>query len=683
MAINKTFSVRHGLDVANTIVIDSERNLRNVNAANIHTVNANTYLTTACLNIADQANAAYNAANNAKVTVFANNQSNVTTQNLNFVNTATVSVVVTPNGANANVEFIAAPQTVVVDTFTASGNTTAAATANIANGLYSIATSAYEKANAPITVREVYATNANIVNSFSNINTIQFDTESGMAVVNNSSNTVTIKLNSTFKNWNVNGNTGLVAFGLDTVNFIPLGGLEISANNSNTPKSFVISTQNLANNTANAANTVSLSVNGASILYNKKLNFVNTANISVIITDNGDGNANIALATTFTGASGLMLSDRFTGTGACTQFALTQTSTNDRTFVFLNGVSQKPGVDFTVNTALLTMNTAPSNGTVLEVRTFSSIDLTDVTKINSDTFNGNGNSNTFTLTESSSTTRTFVYIDGVSQRPTTDYTVTGKTLTFTTPPLANTNVEVRTLSTVAIGNVSSIQSDVFTGTGACTSYTLGKSTITRGAFVFVDGVVQVPTTDYTVNNNVVNFTSPPEANAVIEIRSISDLNLGEAGAGIANGLYSLQLTSKGSYFTNGGFVTETDSIHRTYILRGTTTSNTESELFYNTNMRIPVNANTTVFYTADIVARRTDATGESAGFSIKGVADNFSNTVADVGNLYELIVAEDDTGLLVDARADDTNNSINIYVTGSAGKTIRWTALVRTVEVAQ
>ena len=667
--ITKTFSVKNGLDVANTVVLDSSRQLTNV-----------TFISVGGHDLFANVNAAANT-----VQVAANGGSELSAKKLNFVNTNTVTVVVS-NAANgyANLEFVAAPQTVVVDTYTASGNTTAAATANIANGLFAIATSAYDKANSSsITVREVYATNANIVNSFSNINTIQFDTESGMAVVNNSSNTVTIKLNSTFKYWNINGGAGLEAFGLDTVNFIPLGGLEITANNTNTPKSFVISTQNLANNTANAANTVSLSVNGAGILYNKKLNFVNTANVSVIVVDNGDGNANIAFATTFTGASGLMLSDRFTGTGACTQFALTQTSTNDRTFVFLNGVSQKPGVDFTVNNALLTMNTAPSNGTVLEVRTFSSIDLTDVTKINSDTFNGNGSSNTFTLTESCSTSRTLVYIDGVSQRPTTDFTVAGKTLTFSTPPLANTVIEARTFSTVAIGNVSSIQSDVFTGTGACTSYTLGKSTITRGAFVFVDGVVQVPTTDYTVNDNVVNFTSPPEANAVIEIRSISDLNLGETGTGIANGLHSLQLTSKGAYFTNGGFVTETDSINRTYILRGTTTGNTETELFYNTNMRIPVNANTTVFYNAEIVARRTDSTGESAGFSIKGVADNFSGSVTDVGDLYELVVAEDDAGLLVDARADDTNNSINIYVTGSTGKTIRWTALVNTVEVAQ
>jgi hypothetical protein len=51
-----------------------------------------------------QANAAYEAANNARVTVFANNASNVTTQNINFVNTSTVSVTVSPDASNANVQ---------------------------------------------------------------------------------------------------------------------------------------------------------------------------------------------------------------------------------------------------------------------------------------------------------------------------------------------------------------------------------------------------------------------------------------------------------------------------------------------------------------------------------------------------------------------------------------------------
>ena len=101
------------------------------------------------------------------------------------------------------------------------------------------------------------------------------------------------------------------------------------------------------------------------------------------------------------------------------------------------------------------------------------------------------------------------------------------------------------------------------------------------------------------------------------------------------------------------------------------------------NERIPVATDTTIFYDISFVARRTDATGESAGFELKGVVDNFAGTVADVGDLYEILVASDNTNLLVEASADDTNDSIKISVTGEASKTFRWTAVVKTTEVAQ
>jgi len=122
-----------------------------------------------------------------------------------------------------------------------------------------------------------------------------------------------------------------------------------------------------------------------------------------------------------------------------------------------------------------------------------------------------------------------------------------------------------------------------------------------------------------------------------------------------------------------------------YVLYGTTTNATETEIFVGgtASSRIPVASNTTVFYEVDIVARRTDATGESGGWHLKAVADNFSGTVADVGTVYEVQVATDDANYAVDARADNTNDSIGIYVTGVAAKTIRWTAIVRTFEVAQ
>jgi len=438
------------------------------------------------------------------------------------------------------------------DTVT-STDVTQIATANAINAVYTIATTAYNKANAPITIREVYAGNSTVINTFSNISTIQFDADSGMAVVDESNNTVTVQLNSTFKYWNVNGNPGLEATGLDTVNFIPGSGITISANNSASPKSITIS-----------ANSV-----GASTI----------------------------------------VSNRFVANGACTQYTITNASTTDATFV---------------------------------------------------------------------------YIDGVSQKPTVDYQVSGTTLTFNVAPLSNTTIEVRGIKDIALVNVSSINSQTFTGNSSCTQFTLtGSYYSSNGLFVFVDGVTQVPTTDYSVSGSILTFVNPPEANGVIEVRSIENIQVGTQANTIGQNSTTISVTDSGYSFNANGFSTSTDAINRNYLLRGTTTSNTEAELFLFNGNRIPVSTNTTIFYTADIVARRTDATNESAGFYIKGVVDDFSGTVADVGDLYEVVVAEDDANILVDARADDTNNSINIYVTGANGKTIRWTALVRTVEVAQ
>jgi len=120
-----------------------------------------------------------------------------------------------------------------------------------------------------------------------------------------------------------------------------------------------------------------------------------------------------------------------------------------------------------------------------------------------------------------------------------------------------------------------------------------------------------------------------------------------------------------------------------YVLYGTTTSNTEAEVLATGSSRIPVATDTTCFYEASVVARRTDATGESGAWHLKGCADNFSDTVSDVGDMYEIAVAQDNLNWQVDVRADDTNNSISVYVTGDSSQTIRCTAIVKTIEVAQ
>jgi len=98
------------------------------------------------------ANAAYNAANNAQVTVYANSASGVTTQNINFVNTSTITVEVSSSGSNANVAFTAVSGAAYDQANAARGQansarTTANGAYNQANGAYAQANDAYAQAN--------------------------------------------------------------------------------------------------------------------------------------------------------------------------------------------------------------------------------------------------------------------------------------------------------------------------------------------------------------------------------------------------------------------------------------------------------------------------------------------------------------------------------------------------------
>ena len=142
---------------------------------------------------------------------------------------------------------------------------------------------------------------------------------------------------------------------------------------------------------------------------------------------------------------------------------------------------------------------------------------------------------------------------------------------------------------------------------------------------------------------------------------------------------SLNVADADATFSHG----DTGYKTKQYVLYGTTTDATETEIFVGgtASSRIPVATDTTMLYTVDIVARRTDATGESGGWQLKAVADNFSDTVADVGTVYEIQVATDDANWSADCRADDTSNAIKILCTGAAGKTIKWVAVVKTMEV--
>lgn len=148
-------------------------------------------------------------------------------------------------------------------------------------------------------------------------------------------------------------------------------------------------------------------------------------------------------------------------------------------------------------------------------------------------------------------------------------------------------------------------------------------------------------------------------------------------------LNSNNITGTGNITFDGELTQgETDYYTKQYVLYGTTTDASEAEILIGGSSRIPVPTDTTMFYEVSIVARRTDVTGESGSWHLKGCADNFANTVANVGAIYEIIVAQDDIAWAVDVRADNTNNAIGVFVTGAANKTVRWTASIKTTEVS-
>ena len=68
-------------------------------------------------------------------------------------------------------------------------------------------------------------------------------------------------------------------------------------------------------------------------------------------------------------------------------------------------------------------------------------------------------------------------------------------------------------------------------------------------------------------------------------------------------------------------------------------------------------------------------------YLITGGIDNNAGTTALVGSVTTTTVAEDTAAWDVTATADDTNDGINVLVTGEASKTIRWVARAEIAEV--
>ena len=255
--------------------------------------------------------------------------------------------------------------------------------------------------------------------------------------------------------------------------------------------------------------------------------------------------------------------DSFSGNGSNTGFTLTRSANTSTAQVYLDGLLQDPNNDYTFSNTTLTFTTAPlTSEAILVYHTESSSGNPHLTSISGiDTFAGDGTTTVFTLTGSANSSTSFITVNGLVQRYTTDYTLSGTTLTFVDAPPNGSAVQGLRLTgslgvtykTIQVSGQSDIVADQaddiltfangagivittnagtdtltiaraaitkqsLTGNGSNTIFTLSTSTTEDDILVHVDGLYFHPTDDYTVSGTTITFTAAPINSAEIRIR---------------------------------------------------------------------------------------------------------------------------------------------------------------------
>lgn len=137
-------------------------------------------------------------------------------------------------------------------------------------------------------------------------------------------------------------------------------------------------------------------------------------------------------------------------------------------------------------------------------------------------------------------------------------------------------------------------------------------------------------------------------------------------------------------YAGGVFSAAGDAQMSALVVRNQTTNATQTELFLDgatASRRATIASDTTWLFEIFVVARRTDADNESAGYKFQGVLDNNAGTTALVGLVVKTIVAEDTSAWDATVEADNTNDALVVKVTGEAAKTINWVARIELTEV--
>lgn len=301
-----------------------------------------------------------------------------------------------------------------------------------------------------------------------------------------------------------------------------------------------------------------------------------------------------------------VFSQEFTADGINNTYTLTSDPGSKNALqIFVDGVPQRAS-NYTVVGTTLTLGGTPTNGQLVEVRGYGvvqpigtvadnsitgaklqdgTIDLSKIAPSDyytADTFTGDGNTASYTLsTDPGSPYAITVYVAGVWQKPVTNYTVVGTTLTFTSNVANGEEVYVRyygvalNVGTVADGSITGAKlqdgtigtakiepgayaSQTFTGDNTTTVFTLNNDPGTAQALlVMVDNVIQEPAENYNTSGTTLTFTGPPALDSRIYVRYLG-LPSGTANIpaddSVTNAKLNLSYTS--NQYTGDGSTTD-------------------------------------------------------------------------------------------------------------------------------
>lgn len=136
-------------------------------------------------------------------------------------------------------------------------------------------------------------------------------------------------------------------------------------------------------------------------------------------------------------------------------------------------------------------------------------------------------------------------------------------------------------------------------------------------------------------------------------------------------------------FASGEFSVQSDAHTSIFVLRNNTTDGTQTELFADGSAGdISVPSDCTNLARISIVARQTDEDGTNAMYFIVVGHGNDAGTTAELAapTVTTIFESANASSWVVDTTADDTNDGINVLVTGAVGDAVQWVARVEVVE---